>query len=364
MMEETKLTDSFRILIVDDEVMQRSLIKEILAVSCMECDIAEASSGSQALQMINNSSFDIVLLDKNLPSMDGDEVCRLARNNPKNVLLPIIMLTGKGEIDELERSFAMGVTDYIIKPYNPIELKSRISAALNMKRTTDQLDNAESLLFALARMVEAKDETTGDHCSRLAHRSVVFGKALGLPKEHLESLRKGGILHDIGKLGIPDSILMKNSSLSDEEWGMMRQHTVIGAKMCESLTTMRGVLPIILHHHERWNGTGYPNQLAGSEIPLLARIFQIIDIYDALASERPYKEPFSREKILDIFREETRKGWRDPDLMKEFMDILQFTPELLDMPLSQHKSKDEEIFDLIASTGGLDWDHRRNFSVP
>jgi putative two-component system response regulator len=355
------MKNSFRILIVDDEETQRTLIRGILAVSKMDCAIAEACNGVQALQMINDSSFDVVLLDKRLPSMDGDEVCRRVRQDPKNILLPIIMISGTNEIHELARSFSLGVTDFIRKPYNPVELTSRITAALSMKRATDQLDSAESLLFALARMVEAKDETTGDHCSRLAYRSVVFGKALGLSKSDLEALRKGGVLHDIGKLGIPDSILMKQSALSDEEWKVMRQHTVIGAKLCEGLTTMRDVLPIILHHHEHWNGTGYPHQLAGSEIPLLARVFQIIDIYDALASERPYKTAFSRERIIDIFQEEAGKGWRDPELTQEFLAILRSTPECLDMPPNQPKRKDEVIFELIASAGGLDWDRSRNY---
>lgn len=168
------------------------------------------------------------------------------------------------------------------------------------------------------------------------------------------------MLHDIGKLGIPDSILMKQGSLSEEEWQVMRQHTVIGAKLCEGLSTMRDVLPIILHHHEHWNGTGYPHRLAGNDIPLLARVFQIIDIYDALSSERPYKTVFSREKIIAIFQEETSKGWRDPELTREFIAILRSTPESLDMPQDQPKRNDELIFELIASTGGLDWDRNKD----
>lgn len=345
--------------------MQRYLIRGILEMSDLDnLRIEEACNGMQALQMIADSSFDIVLLDKRMPGMDGDEVCRRSRLILKKILLPIIMVTSSNDDDELARSFACGVTDFIRKPYNPMELTARTKAALAMKRTTDQLDSAESLLFALARMVEAKDETTGDHCSRLAHRSVVFGQALGLSEDELEALRKGGVLHDIGKLGIPDSILMKSSALSASEWKLMRQHTVIGAKLCEDLTTMRDVVPIILHHHERWDGTGYPHQLAGNEIPLLARVFQIIDIYDALASERPYKKTFSREQIFEIFNEEIGRGWRDPNLTREFMAILQDEPERFAMPLNQIKRKDEEIFEHIASTGVLDWDRENlNSSV-
>lgn len=348
------------ILVVDDDVIQRTLIKEILSTSQAHTyQVVEASDGLEALGKLKNQEFDAILLDKRMPVMDGDELCRRIREIPKLQLLPIVMVTGTNSMEELARSFAAGANDFVRKPYSPLELTTRLNAAVRTKRLTDQLDSAESLLFALARMVEAKDQTTGDHCTRLSHISVVFGKELGLSEEELNALRRGGVLHDIGKLGIPDSILLKQASLNDAEWVIMRQHTSIGAHLCESLASMRLVVPIILSHHERWDGSGYPHGLAGENIPLLARIFQIVDIYDALASDRPYKAAFTPQQIVDIFKKETEKGWRDPKLVEKFLDMLLTRGDEFIVPEDRIQSQDENIFNSIVSTGALNWDTPR-----
>jgi len=345
----------YRILLVDDEAIQRQLERDILEDSGLDCDLDEAHDGSEALAKLQDASYDVVLLDKRMPVMDGDEVCRRVRQDLKKALLPLIMVTGTNSQEELSLSLAAGATDFIRKPYSPLELTARISAAVRTKRLTDQLDSAESLLFTLARMVEAKDKTTGDHCSRLSHMSVVFGRALGLGETALDALRKGGVLHDIGKLGIPDSILLKKGALTEAEWEVMRQHTEIGAHLCAGLATMREVVPIIQHHHERWDGSGYPAALRGEEIPLLARIFQIVDIYDALSSPRPYKEAYSLPRIIDLMQAETDKGWRDPHLMQAFIGILNTTPDILHLPEMRAHSRDELAFEAISATGALDW---------
>lgn len=344
----------YNVLVVDDDVIQRQLIKEILSTSPYQ--VVEAADGQAALGKLKTNSFDAVLLDKRMPVMDGDELCRRVREIPQHQLLPIVMVTGTNSMEELARSFAAGANDFVRKPYSPLELTTRLNAAVRTKRLTDQLDSAESLLFALARMVEAKDQTTGDHCTRLAHISVVFGKELGLSDDELDALRRGGVLHDIGKLGIPDSILLKQASLTDAEWVLMKQHTTIGAHLCESLATMRLVVPIIKCHHERWDGSGYPDGLTGEAIPLLARIFQIVDIYDALASERPYKAAFSVEQIVEIFRKETDKGWRDPKLVDIFINMLLTRRDEFVVPEDRVQSADENIFNAISSTGVLNWD--------
>lgn len=236
-----------------------------------------------------------------------------------------------------------------------MELLARVTAAANQKRVTDQLDNAESMLFSLARMVEVKDKETGDHCSRLEHMATVFGKALGLNSQELIALRRGSVLHDIGKIGISDKILLKNGPLTEEEWIIMREHTVIGGDLCSNLKSMRLTAPSVRHHHERWDGSGYPNGFAGEEIPYLARVFQIIDIYDALASKRPYKEQFSTDKIISIFEQETAKGWRDPELVSAFLNILRERPQDLPPPDQPKNGTVPRSFNGLMTTASLSY---------
>ncbi len=344
----------YRVLIVDDDAVQRTLEREIL--SGPDYVVSEVGNGLDAIAAVQEHEFDVVLLDKRMPDLDGDQVCKRIRNELNMPLLPVIMVTGSDAYRDLARSMEAGANDFVRKPYNPLELVSRVNAAANSKRLTDQLDSAESLLFALARMVEAKDEPTGDHCTRLSHNVAVFGAALGLDEEELLALRRGGVLHDIGKLGIPDSILLKRGPLDEREWVIMRQHTVIGAHLCRGLKSMRLTVPIIQHHHERWDGSGYPDGLQGEEIPYLARVFQIVDIYDALASERPYKKALPREKVIEIMQSETDKGWRDPSLMAAFLDILRNRYEDLIVPGDVERDLGAKIFDEILATGVLDWD--------
>lgn len=346
-----------KVLVVDDDATQRQMIIEILSnFDSYEYEVIEASNGLEALELIKIHDLDSILLDKRMPVMDGDELCRRIRALPEKQFLPIVMVTATNSMDEFARSFAAGANDFVRKPYNPLELVTRLNAAIHNKRLTDQLDSAESLLFTLARMVEAKDENTGDHCTRLAHTSVVFGKELGLSEAELNALRRGGVLHDIGKLGIPDSILLKKASLNEEEWVLMRQHTTIGAQLCTGLSSMRMVVPIILHHHEKFDGSGYPYGLSGQDIPLLARVFQIIDIYDALASVRPYKTAFTVPQIVEIFHKETAKGWRDKELVDIFLNLLTTRGEEFVVPKNRIHSLDESIYASIEATGTLKWD--------
>lgn len=359
---DEKIEDSYpyRVLVVDDEPTQRMLEREILEPP--KYRVSEAENGAAALALLAREEFDAVLLDVRMPGMDGNEVCRRIRRELQLSMLPVIMVTGFGGHDDLAVSLREGANDFIRKPYHPMELTARVDSAVHHKRMTDQLDSAETVLFALARMVEAKDEYTGDHCTRLAHNAVVFGEALGLSGPELTALRRAGVLHDVGKLGIPDSILLKRGPLDAAEWDIMRQHTSIGAALCEPLKSMRLTTPIVRHHHERWDGSGYPQGLAGEAIPRLARVFQIVDIFDALSFPRPYKSALPLEKVVAILEEEGAKGWRDPTLLAVFLDLLRRAPESLLAHADLAREAEglgASLFQGIARGGALEWDGRR-----
>lgn len=307
------------LLAVDDETRHHALIAEIFSGD--EYQVTFASNGQEALEWLTKRSFDVLLLDNNMPGMSGLELCRTLRSTPHHAMLPVILVTGMNSHYDLSRAFAAGVDDFIGKPFSPMELLARVRSAARRKFATDQLDNAESILFTLAHMVEARDPTTGIHCARLSHLGQQFGLRLGLSQDELTALRRGAILHDLGKVAIPDAILNKRGPLTPEERQVMSQHPVIGAKLCQGLATMKDTWPIIRHHHEQYNGGGYPDGLQGEAIPLLARIFQILDIYDALKHKRPYKEALPLERVLAILTHEAGLGQSDPNLVAEFVDF-------------------------------------------
>ncbi|MES0371933.1 MAG: HD domain-containing phosphohydrolase [Mariprofundaceae bacterium] len=337
----------YRILIVDDMATNRLVARSVLTHEGYV--VEEARSGEEALLMISSNGYDAVLLDILMPEMSGFDVCEKIRTVLDLPLLPIIMLTSLGGADDVARALEVGGTDFIHKPFDSVELLARVKAAAEHKRLTDHLDDTESVLFALARMVEAKDLTTGDHCDRLAHMSVIFGEKLGCDYVELEALRRGGVLHDIGKLGIPDAVLLKPGALNDEEWDIMRQHPMIGARLCSALKTMQPTIDIIRSHHERWDGSGYPQGLKGEEIPLLARIFQLVDVFDALTSQRPYKKAYSVKKAIEIMQEECEKGFWNPELLAVFIELVESSPEMLKLPKSFVPDKSSSIFESIAA---------------
>ncbi|MEH6358586.1 MAG: HD domain-containing phosphohydrolase [Pseudomonadales bacterium] len=349
--KDFKRDSSFNVLVVDDEFSHRMLEREILQSSGY--NVIDTESGFNVMQLLEENDFDAILLDQRMPGMKGDQVCRLIRHDKRYELLPIIMVTGCYDDTTLSDSLQAGASDFIRKPYSTVEFLSRVNSAVRQKRKTDDLDNAETLLFTLARMVEAKDEATGNHCSRLAYSASAFGRAIGLGADDLEVLRRGGVLHDIGKLAIPDRVLLKKGPLNDDEWKVMRQHTVIGAQLCSGLRSFERVVPIIRSHHERWEGGGYPDNLKGKEIPLLARVFQLVDIHDALTNPRPYKPAWESDKVINMFETEMDSGWRDPLLCKEFIKILKHSPEMLDLPADKKPDLSEEVFEEIRGTGVL-----------
>jgi putative two-component system response regulator len=314
-------TQTPAILIVDDVDLNRRLLKAILKAANYR--IFEAKRPSAALGILEREKIDLVVVDLVIPEMTGAEFCRIVKNNRTTQLVPILMTTSLQGTENEVTGIESGADEFLIKPLQPSVVRSRIRAMLRNKALIDSLEEAETILFALAQSVEHRDKFTGLHCERLATYSISLGRALGLPKQDQLALYRGGYLHDIGKIGIPDAILFKRGLLTDEEWQTMRLHTIRGEEICHPMKTLAPVLPIIRSHHERWDGTGYPDRLSGEEIPLLARILQVADIYDALTTARPYKPAFTHQHAMEIMMEEARRGWRDPELVPLFAEICQ-----------------------------------------
>jgi putative two-component system response regulator len=309
-----------RILVVDDHPSSRMTAVALLAVEGY--DVIEADSGSSALEAVNSNNPDLILLDVMMPGMDGFEVCRKLKQDEHTRLTPIVFVTALDDRRSRLKGIEAGGDDFLIKPFDQLELSARVKSLIRQKRLNEDLDHAEQVLFSIACTVESRDPNTGDHCGRLVQWGKRFGEFLGLSRNEVRDLMWGGYLHDIGKVGIPDAVLLKPGKLTPEEWEIMRQHVLIGEQICKPLRTMQGVVPIIRHHHERWDGSGYPDCLVGNEIPYLAQVFQLIDIYDALTSERPYKKAFTSIEALEIIDQETQKGWRNPGLVEKFKSCI------------------------------------------
>ncbi|MEN9203105.1 MAG: response regulator [Thermostichus sp. DG_1_6_bins_120] len=313
--------DVSHLLIVDDQRNSRMLLGELL--EGIGYRVSEAESGNQALQMLETFQPDLILLDVMMPGLDGFEVCRRIKTNEETRLIPVMLITAASDRKNRVRGIEAGADDFLSKPFDESELLARVRSLVYQKRLNEDLDHAAQVLFVIARSVESRDPTTGDHCERLVQMAKSFGEFLQLPRPMIKALAWGGYLHDIGKVGVPDAILGKQGRHTPEEWEIMKSHVLIGEQICRPLRTMRDVLPLIRHHHERWDGSGYPDGLKGEEIPFIARVFQVLDIYDALTSERPYKRAFTMQEAMDILREEVAKGWRDPHLVESFFQFLQ-----------------------------------------
>ena len=305
-----------RVLVVDDHTPSRMTAVALLAAEGYEVD--QADGGLTALSHILSHPPDLVLLDVMMPGLDGYELCRQLKQSEQTRLIPVVFMTALSDREARLRSIEVGGDDFLIKPVDHLELSARVKSLIHQKRLNEDLDHAEQVLFAIARTVESRDPNTGDHCERLAKLVHAFGLYLKLPHHRLKDLVWAAYLHDIGKVGIPDSILMKGGPLTDEERFIMERHVLIGETICRPLRIMQGVVPIIRHHHERWNGSGYPDRLVGTAIPDLAQIFQLTDIFDALVHARPYKPRLSIDQALTIMWQEVELGWRNPLLMEQF----------------------------------------------
>ena len=304
------------ILVADDQASNRELLEELLTAEGFK--VASVSNGAAALEQLSIAPIDLVLLDVMMPHLTGFQACEKIKSNPDTYLIPVILITALSDKQDRIEGIKSGADDFLTRPVDRTELLARVRSLLKLKLRTDELECAESVLFTLARSIEGKDPYTRGHCERLAEYSARLGEQLNLPEEQLVALRRAGIVHDVGKVAIPDAILLKPGRLTPEEWTIIREHSVIGERICAPLKSFRLVLPIIRHHHEKLDGSGYPDGLRGDAIPVTARVLQIVDVYDALTTERPYKKAFSITDALETMEQEVSKGWWDPHIFDQF----------------------------------------------
>jgi putative two-component system response regulator len=306
------------VLIVDDVPGSARLIESILVPDGHT--IRTAGDGGEALQLVRDEPPDLVLMDVMMPLIDGYEACRAIKLNPDTRLIPVVLVTSLDDTTSRVRGLEAGADDFVSKPFNTVELRARVRSLLRIKQYTDELDSAESVIVSLALTIEARDGTTGGHCQRLSRYGAALGRVLGLHADDVSALWRGGFLHDVGKVGIPDSVLLKPGPLTAREYALMHQHPIIGDRLCGTLRSLRNVRPIVRHHHERLDGSGYPDRLRGDAVPLLAQVMSIADAFDAMTTARPYLAARPAAWAAEELRREAMRGWRRMDLVNEFID--------------------------------------------
>jgi putative two-component system response regulator len=342
-----------KILIVDDDKMNRLLLNTIL--SRMSYHVSEAFDGIDCLDKAVSLCPDLILMDVKMPGMDGLDVTRQLKNNDETKNIPVLIISAHDQLPERVRAVEAGAEDFLSKPVEQIILKAKVKSLLKIKEYNDNIHNYQKKLekevekktvslkqalddlqsasdklrlysmdtiLRLSQAAEYRDTETGEHIQRIGYYIHAIGKALSLSAQKIETFQYASPMHDVGKIGIPDQILMKPGPLNESEWKIMKQHTIIGGKILSGSDSgiLKTAEAIALTHHEKWNGCGYPYKLKGLDIPMAGRITAIADVFDALTSKRPYKKAFSVEKAFDIMAEERGKSF-DPELIDAFFSI-------------------------------------------
>ena len=309
-----------KVLVVDDLPENTDLLKKVLEAKGYRVRVAH--DGSEALQAVEEDDPDAVLLDILMPGMDGFEVCRRIKSNPATRLTPVVLITGLGDSEARLQGIEAGADDFLTKPPALVELVARVRSLVRLKRYTDELESTEAMMLSLAMTIESRDVYTQGHCERLARYATALGERLLMPEEDLAALYRGGYLHDIGKVGVPDVVLLKEGPLSLNERNVMRVHPLVGDRLCGRMRSLQRVRPIIRYHHERLDGSGYPDGLAGDSIPLVTQVISIVDIYDALTTSRPYRRALAPEDASrELFKEATDR-WLNRNLVEEFAALV------------------------------------------
>jgi putative two-component system response regulator len=308
-----------RIVVIDDQVDTAALLGELLEDAGYQ--VAMAHSGADGLALIQARPPDLVLLDVRMPGLDGYAVCRQLKQHPGWRHVPVVLLSALREINDRLRGLQAGADEFISKPVERIELLIRVRSLIRNKHQHDELDRSQEVLVSIALALEARDPYTRTHSLNVARYAAGLADRLNLGGEAVHEIEQAGWLHDIGKIGVPDAVLLKPAILDDPEFALMQRHPVLGYEICRPLTSLTHTLGAIRHHHERWDGRGYPDGLAGEAIPLRARIMAVADAYDAMTSDRPYRTGFSPERARSILREGAGTQW-DPVLVPSFIAML------------------------------------------
>jgi len=313
------------ILLVDDSPLSIKMIKKLL--SSLKYTILQAESGDEAIEIAEKAEIDLILLDIMMPGKNGYEVCRILKERKKTAHIPVIMVTSLNDAESKKKSLKAGADDFITKPYEKTEIFARTKSLIKLRKLNKKLSNAESTVMSLANLVEGQNTPGKGNIPEIAKLSAQIAKKLGLKGEKVEAVRVAGILHDIGKARIPKKILNKKQPLNRNEWEIVRRHPDLGYNAMQPL---KGIYPsslnAIRYHHEKLDGSGYPKGLKDNEIPLTARIVAVVDMYDALISKRPYRNPKTKKEALSILRKEAEQGKIDRKVVKCLEDILNKKP--------------------------------------
>jgi len=308
------------ILVADDDVTSARFLKRLLTKEGH--NVAVVQTGDEALDACRSVPPDLVLVDLVAERGEGFDVCRRLKQETSTRFVPVVIVSAQGDRADRLKGIEAGCDDFLIKPFDSAELHARIQSLVRLKRFTDELESAEAVILGLGATIEARDPCTNGHCQRLAHYATQLGKSLGLDADDIAALERGGFLHDIGKIAVPDAVLLKDGHLDPHESRVMRKHPIVGDSLCAGLRSLNKVRPIVRHHHERLDGTGYPDGLRTGEVPLLAQIVGVVDVFDALTTERPYRAARPCDEAFQVLADEATKGWRDRALVDAFVGVV------------------------------------------
>lgn len=309
-----------RILIADDNEVNINLLQAQL--STQNYEIETARDGQEALDALSRSMPDLILLDIMMPKVDGYEVCRRVKDDLRSTFVPIIMLTALSDMSDKIKALEMGADDFLTKPFNQLELRTRVKSLLRIKQLYDELEDSTAVIAAMILALEAKDEYTRGHSERVSKLAVQLGKKVGLDDKTLKILERAGLLHDIGKIGMSETILHKQGKLTDDEIAQIKLHPALGYKILQPLKSMAPLLQIVRSYHERCDGKGYPDGLTRDQIPVEARVLAVADAYDSITSTRPYRQGVAPEEGLKRLASQVGTGQFDDDIVQSFIELM------------------------------------------